>query len=108
MDQTLILYTILGMALVTYLPRLLPLWMLNGRTLPPLVTTWLRYVPVAVLAAMLSPALLIPDDRIQISLDNLFLLAAIPTTLVAWRTRSLFWSVITGMVCVALGRLALF
>lgn len=104
MDQKLILYTILGMALVTFLPRLLPLWLLSARSLPPLVVAWLRYVPPAVLAAMLLPAVLAPNDRVDLSSANLYLLAAIPTLLVAWRTRSLFWSVVVGMALVAIGR----
>ncbi len=104
MDQKLILYTIVGMALVTYLPRLLPLWLLSARSLPPLVVAWLRYVPPAVLAAMLLPAVLAPERRLNLSVENLYLLAALPTLLVAWRTRSLFWSVVAGMALVAVGR----
>ena len=104
MDQKLIFLTIIGMALVTYLPRLLPVWVLSSRSLPPLVVDWLRYVPPAVLAAMLLPSLIVQDQSLNISLNNLFLLAAIPTFLVAWKTRSLFGSVVVGMVLVALGR----
>ena len=66
--------------------------------------TWLRYVPVAVLSALLMPALLIPDDRLDFGGDNLFLWAAIPTFLVAWKTKSLFLPVIVGMVIIAAAR----
>lgn len=101
MDQTTILLTILGMALVTYLPRLIPVYFLSSRALPPLIVAWLRYVPVGVLAAMLFPALLVPEGQFQPGLNNLFLWAAFPTLLVAWRTRSLFSSVVAGMALVA-------
>ncbi len=107
MDQQIVLITILGMALVTYLPRLLPVWLLSTRSLPGVVITWLRYVPASVLAAMLFPSLLVSSGKINISFNNLFLLAGIPTFLVAWKTRSLFASVIVGMALVALGRLVL-
>jgi branched-subunit amino acid transport protein len=59
---------------------------------------------VAVLAAMLFPAIAVPDNQLDLSLNNLFLLAAIPTLLVAWKTRSLFGSVIVGAVIVAMAR----
>jgi branched-subunit amino acid transport protein len=105
MDQKAVFLTILGMALVTYIPRLLPIWVLSSKSLPPLVVKWLRYVPVAVLAAMLFPSLLAQEGHIDVGLDNLFLWAAVPTFLIAWKKRSLFGAVIVGMVVVALARL---
>jgi len=105
MDQRTVFLTILGMGVVTYLPRLLPTWLLSSRDLPRWLVVWLRNVPVAVLAAMLFPAIATRSGELHVSVDNLFLLAAFPTLLVAWRTRSLFGSVITGIVVVALARL---
>ena len=101
MDQELALLTVLGMAVVTYLPRLLPTLLLSSRPLSPTITTWLGYVPVAVLSAMLLPALLVPEKHLDLSLDNLFLLAALPTFVVAGVTRSLFAAVLTGVGLVA-------
>jgi branched-subunit amino acid transport protein len=92
------------MGVVTYLPRLLPVWLLSSRKLPPLVIAWLRFVPVAVLSAMLLPSLLVSDGQLDFSGGNLFLWAAIPTFLVAWKTRSLFGSVIVGMLVVVAAR----
>jgi len=91
----------LGMLVVTYIPRLLPVWVLTSKPLPPLAVAWLRYVPVAVLAALLLPALVVTENRLDVSLGNLFLWAAIPTFVVAWKTRSLFGPVIVGMGIVA-------
>lgn len=93
------------MMLVTYLPRVLPVWYLAGRQLPRAVEVWLRYVPPAVLAAMLLPGLLMPDGTLQINFTNLFLLAAVPAFIIAWKTRNLFAPVLTGMALVALARL---
>ena len=107
MDQSLIFLTILGMLVVTYLPRLLPVWLLASRRLPRVVVLWLRYVPAAVLAAMLFPALLVQDGLLNLHPDNLSLMAFFPTLLVAWKTRSLFGAVITGMAFIALARLIL-
>ena len=105
MDQETLFIIILGMAAVTYLPRLLPVWILSSRNLPQVVVDWLRFVPPAVLAALLLPTLLVTEKRLDISTGNLFFIAALPTFLVAWKTRSLIASVLVGMALVAIGRL---
>jgi branched-subunit amino acid transport protein len=102
-----ILLTILGMTVVTYVPRLLPVYFLSSRSLPPLAVAWLRYVPVAVLAAMLFPSVLMQEGQVDLGPSNLFFWAALPTLLLAWRTKSLFGSVVVGMILVAGARLLL-
>jgi branched-subunit amino acid transport protein len=104
MDQQTIFLTILGMTLVTYLPRLVPVLVLSSRSLPRLVIAWLRLVPMAVLAALVAPSLFVREGRLTLDLSNIFLLATLPTLLVAWRTKNLFLSVVVGMVIVAISR----
>jgi branched-subunit amino acid transport protein len=105
MDEKILIITILGMAVVTYLPRLLPVWLLATRTLPQPVITWLKYIPAAVLSAMLVPSLLLPAGEVDISFSNLYLMAAFPTLLAGWKSKSLFLAVIVGMAFVAITRL---
>ena len=107
MKQQTVFLTMIGMFLVTYLPRVLPLWLFSSRPLPPLIVAWLRYVPAAVLSAMLLPSLLFQEGELTLSANNLFLWASIPTFVIAWRTRSLIWPVVVGMVTVAGVRLFL-
>lgn len=97
--------TIVGMMLVTVPPRVLPLWLLSQKPLPPLLARWLSYVPVAVLSAMLFPALLMPEGSLALRVDNLYLWAAIPAILAGWKTRNLFVPVLAGVVTIALLRL---
>ena len=104
MDEKLVFLTICGMGVVTYLPRLLPMLLLSGRRLSPWITRWLSFVPVTVLAALLAPGLLCQDGALKLDLENSFLLAAIPTFFVAWRFKSFFGTVATGMGVIALGR----
>ncbi len=101
MESRTVFLTMIGMLAVTYLPRLLPLWFFTSRRLPPVVISWLRYVPVAVLAAMLLPSLVIAEGQLYIEVGNLYLWAALPTFVIAWKTKSLFGSVIVGMLVVA-------
>lgn len=107
MEQTPVLLTLLGMSLVTYLPRLLPAWFLRGHELPFFLVAWLRYVPVAVLAALLLPTLLVQNGEFALVWNNLYLWAALPAVFTAWKTRNMFLTVLVGMGVVALARLFL-
>lgn len=104
MDQQKIFIAILGMAVVTYLPRFLPLWVLSTRQLPQIYVDWLRFVPAAVMASMLLPSLMLTDGRLNIHTNNLFLLAALPTFLFALKTRHFFGTIVVGMISVGIGR----
>lgn len=83
--------TILLMALVTYLPRLAGL-SLASLTLPPFWARFLRFVPVAVFAALVAPALPNAGET------PIRLVAAGVAALVLWRFRSLWLGLLVGMV----------
>ncbi|WP_075617283.1 AzlD domain-containing protein [Paenisporosarcina indica] len=55
-------WMLLGMALVTYIPRAFPLTFLEGRELPPVVSGVLRNIPYAVLGALIFPAILFVQE----------------------------------------------
>lgn len=57
-------WTILGMAIVTYIPRAIPLTFLEGRELPPSIQNILRNIPFAVLGALIFPAIFFIQDNI--------------------------------------------
>ena len=105
MNDQIVLFTILGMGLVTYLPRLLPAWFLRGRKFSPFIEAWLKYIPVAVLAALLIPSLLVEGNQINFSWNNLYLWASLLTGFTAWKTRNMFITVIVGMTVIAVIRL---
>ena len=82
--------TILLMAFVTYGPRLLGL-SLAKISLPPFWTRFLQFVPVAVFAALVVPALPKAGET------PLRLIAAGVAALVLWRVRSLWFGLLVGM-----------
>jgi branched-subunit amino acid transport protein len=102
-------FVVAGMALVTVLPRVLPLLLLSGRKLPSIVERWLELIAPAILSALLLPELLFVRDTASsiptLSVPNTFLLAGVPAFLVAWRTKSLYKTVVAGIAVVALLRL---
>jgi len=95
------LLIILGMSLVTYIPRAFPLVVFSQRPIPALLQKWLSFVPIAILSALLGPSLLMPEGAWALTWTNKFLLAAIPTFIVALKTKSLVGTVVTGMACSA-------
>jgi branched-subunit amino acid transport protein len=85
----------LGMALVTYLTRFAMMPLL-ARELPRPLLQWLQLVPVAVLCALIAPAVLVVDRQLAIGPQ---IPAALVGVLVAWRTRSVPLTILAGMVC---------
>ncbi|UOE93216.1 AzlD domain-containing protein [Alkalihalobacillus sp. LMS39] len=59
-----LLYVIIGMAIVTYIPRLLPLILLDAKKIPPFVQAVLRNVPYAALGALIFPGVLFIHESI--------------------------------------------
>ncbi len=77
---------------------------LSRMNLPQWFLTWLKYVPVAVLAALLAPLLLIQNDQLAISLSNPSLVAALPCFVIAAKTKNLFLTVTIGILATVLLR----
>lgn len=91
------LLLVAGMAAVTFAIRY-PVLVLVGRIpLPEAVFRALRYVPPAVLTAIIVPAVLMPKGTVDVSPTNAYLVAGIVSALVAWRTKSLLLTIIIGM-----------
>ena len=102
------LFLIVGMTLVTLIPRILPIWLLSDRRMSPLVERWLALIAPAILAALLLPELLLDRSQspaaIMPLVSNMYLPAAIPAFITAWKTKSLFGTVVVGIATVALLR----
>lgn len=55
-------FMLIGMAVVTYLPRMIPLTFLEGKELPPLIAGILRNIPYAILGALIFPWILLVQE----------------------------------------------
>ncbi|MDH3375694.1 MAG: AzlD domain-containing protein [Gammaproteobacteria bacterium] len=88
---------ILGMMGVTLLTRY-PLLALTGRiALPQRVFAALRFVPVAVLTAICTPAMFTPSGEFTFALENAYLWAGLLAVAVAWLSRNLLLTIVAGM-----------
>jgi branched-subunit amino acid transport protein len=92
-----VIWVILGMGLVTYLPRWFPLVFLSRRNLPRWLVEWLDLIPSAILSALLLPELVTNGTPRHIALWQPELWVAIPTFVFALKTKSLGGTVVIGM-----------
>lgn len=103
------LVMVLGMTVVTFIPRYGLMAVLGRIEMPQPLFRALRFVPPAVLAAIVLPGLVLNQttSELDISLTNSFLIAGIVSGLVAWRTRNLLLTIIIGMATLWIWRLLL-
>lgn len=60
-----IILMIAAMGMVTYIPRMLPFVMLNGRELPSFLQRVLKNIPYAILGALIFPGVLYIQEDIR-------------------------------------------
>jgi branched-subunit amino acid transport protein len=91
-----ILILILGMALVTFLPRFIPMALFSRWVIPGRLKRGLEYFPISILSAIVFPILFFNGEG-RMEIQSPYLLSAIPVFLFAWKVKSLWGSVILGM-----------
>lgn len=89
---------VIGMGIVTFGTRLVPIVLLGRIEIPLIVQRALRFVPPAVLTAIIVPELLYRNNQVDISLSNLRLLAGLIAIVVAWRTKNALITIGAGMI----------
>ncbi|MBY0369963.1 AzlD domain-containing protein [bacterium] len=104
MSRTEILVLILGMAAATYVCRLLPFYLTSPKIRRIASADWVRYLPVAIVSAVVFPNLLLSSKEIVWGPVSLPLLAAVPAGLAGFFTRNLLFSVVAGVSSLALLR----
>lgn len=93
------LYLIAGMALVTFAVRYSFFTAAGQIDFPDRLVTALRYVPPAVLTAIIVPAILMPaGNDILLSYTNPYLVAGLIAFAVGWFSRNLLLTILLGMM----------
>jgi branched-subunit amino acid transport protein len=90
-------FVIVAMGALTYAMRVSVIAFLGGGALPDIVRRALRFVPPAVLAAIVLPELLLPGGAITAPLANPRLAAGLVAIGVAWRTKNVFLTIGVGI-----------
>lgn len=89
--------TIVGAGAVTFALRLSFIALLGRIEVPPFLGRALRFVPAAVLTAVVIPLLVYVDGAVEVSLGNERLIAGVVAALIAWRTRNVPLTLVGGM-----------
>jgi len=97
MSTTTFWLAILGAGAVTFALRLSLIALLGRVEVPPFLERALRYVPAAVLAAVVIPLLFYQDGALEASLGNERLVAGLLAAIIAWRTRNVLLVLGGGM-----------
>ena len=96
---------ILVMAGATYATRVGSFLLLRLTGLPKGLERWTAQVPTGILAALVVPALLLPQGQLDVSWHNSYLVAGVAAAWVAWRTSQAVWTMATGLGVMGLLRL---
>lgn len=94
---------IIGCALVTWIPRVVPFVLVKNVKLPEIVLRWLSYIPVCILSALVIEGMFHKEGQ-WVMLEFLNVAAFIPTLAIAIFTKSLSKTVIAGVLTMAILR----
>ncbi len=107
MSVTQSLVIILGMFVVTFGVRFVLLARAHKVTMPDYVERALKYVPVAVLTAIITPMVLMPSGEMDVSLDNPWLLGALAAFAVGIYRQHQLLTIVIGVLVFFVARYAL-
>ena len=89
--------TVLGAGIITFAIRLSLIALMGRVEVPPLIQQALRFVPPAVLSAIIFPELLVRNGALRLDPGNARLVAGAMAVAVAWRTRNVLLTIAVGM-----------
>jgi branched-subunit amino acid transport protein len=90
---------------LTFLTRLSFIALQDKWQMPDIITSALKYVPTAVLTAIIVPELLLSSGTLNVSFGNARLVAGMLAGLVAWRTKNVTLTISVGMLALWLFQL---
>ena len=93
---------ILGGAIVTILPRVIPIMFVSKINLNDKITKFLQFIPIAILSALVVSEIFITNNKLYINTYEM--IAVIPTVLVAIIKDNLLPTVIVGITSLAILR----
>ena len=99
MPQEWLWLTIIIAGLLTFGIRLSFILFMGKTQISPIAQQALRFVPIAVLSALIAPALFVPKGSLDLTFGNTRLIAGLVAILVAWRTKNVLLTIVIGMIC---------
>jgi branched-subunit amino acid transport protein len=87
----------ISVGLITFATRLSFIVLLDRINLSRNFQRALRFVPIAVLSAIIAPELGYSNNMLAITITNPRLWAGLAATIVAYKTKSVVWTITAGM-----------
>ncbi len=97
----------LAAGFITFATRLSFIFLFDRIKVPDWFQRSLRFVPAAVLSAIILPGLVSRDGRTDFSFHNPQIIAGALAVLVAWRTKNVILTILAGMAALLMLRLFL-
>lgn len=98
---------VLSMALVTFIPRVLPMALASRLRLPPKVEQALNYVPIAVLTVIITQTIAFSDGQLNVNSNNPYLWASAVALIVALLQKRLFVTILCGLITYSIIKIGL-
>lgn len=96
MEFYLFILALIGMGIVTYIPRCLPLIFLSNYQNSEKLNRWLKFIPVAIFSSLIFPDIFIKNS--QVAFMDIKIPISIIVFLVALKSKSLGISIVTGLI----------
>lgn len=88
---------IITIGLITFAYRLSFILYADRLSISPTLRRALRFVPIAALTAIITPEVLLHSGTLDLSLNNVRLIAALVAIAIAWQTKNVLWTIAIGM-----------
>lgn len=99
MDKNTYIYlVIIGMAIVTFIPRVAPLLFFSKYDMSKKLKKFISYFPVSILASLVVAELFFIDGKMVLNLTNPNLVPGLLTLLVSIKFKSLSVSIVVGII----------
>lgn len=94
---------ILGSAIATFIPRIVPMLFFKNKEMPPLLTKWLSFIPVAIFSALVFSDVVFWKDSFDLNpIINIKLFPSIIVFFAAYKTKNIFISMLIGILAISL------
>ncbi|GCF92936.1 branched-chain amino acid transporter [Enterococcus florum] len=101
MSKLLLFGLILCLFAASYLPRVVPMLYFSQRQVPHWFSEWMKFVPISLFAALVFKDVFISHEHFELG-GNIRIIAMFLVAGVAYKTKSMALSVITGLAAVFL------
>ncbi|MFC0234356.1 AzlD domain-containing protein [Vagococcus entomophilus] len=94
-------FLIISLFLVSYVSRLLPMLYFSKKEIPKWFSGWMKYVPVSLFSSLAFKDVFITHDHLDL-LWNVKILAMLLVIFIAYKTKSMALSVLSGLFAIFL------